>query len=463
MLEKRHVIIEGIRLDGGTQMRAALDEAVIAAYAEEMAAGDEFPAVTVYYDGEVHWLADGFHRLMARKAQGYSNIEAEIWEGSRRDAVLYAISANNRHGLRRTTADKRKAVEEMLRDGEWKTWSDRAIARRCGVTAPYVGKIRGELTVNIYSQTGETTGEIPQSNAEMTIPAMQVPDLRKGADGRVINVANIGKKPEPLYVPVWAIELMVRGWVEELEGAGEDGAAALAAVKGLPPTPVVKELLSLAAEKLAGPYRRTEMAQAVNNVIEQRRQGEGPRGLPDSSSQTPRNDSDGVAFRELAAETPAVKVALPKLNATPKTWGPGGSPGAVGLKRDWSAQELEEYAEANEVVGGDDDGEDEPTASQPAVDMPTPVSLDKTLLIGRVVAPPSEREDRIRTYARLRTIYHEASASLRMYEEMTGDFGSRLPMLRLLEPMLAALDRHIGIFEHGEDGAVVTDGEDEQP
>ena len=32
-----------------------------------------------------------------------------------------------------TNADKRRAVETLLNDAEWATWSDREIARQCGV------------------------------------------------------------------------------------------------------------------------------------------------------------------------------------------------------------------------------------------------------------------------------------------------------------------------------------------
>ena len=57
-----------IRLDGGTQPRAGIDQAVVEDYANDMAAnGDEFPPVQVVYDGAEYWLWDGFHRLHARK------------------------------------------------------------------------------------------------------------------------------------------------------------------------------------------------------------------------------------------------------------------------------------------------------------------------------------------------------------------------------------------------------------
>ena len=42
---------------------------------------------------------------------------------------------NADHGKRRSNADKRRAVEMMLKDSEWGKWSDREIAAKCAVGA----------------------------------------------------------------------------------------------------------------------------------------------------------------------------------------------------------------------------------------------------------------------------------------------------------------------------------------
>jgi hypothetical protein len=44
----------------------------------------------------------------------------------------------------RTIADKRAAVGALLGDPVWSRLSDREIARRCVVSAPFVGKMRKE-------------------------------------------------------------------------------------------------------------------------------------------------------------------------------------------------------------------------------------------------------------------------------------------------------------------------------
>lgn len=146
-----------IRLDGGTQPRAELRYDIIDDYAEEMRQGTVFPDVTVFFDGSDYWLADGFHRVHAARHAGQGAINADIRQGTRRDAVLYSVGVNSGHGLRRNNADKRRAVETMLRDLEWNAWSDHKIAQHVRVSQPYVSKIRRELalTENVISENNQ--------------------------------------------------------------------------------------------------------------------------------------------------------------------------------------------------------------------------------------------------------------------------------------------------------------------
>ncbi|MCL4862065.1 MAG: hypothetical protein KJZ93_21800 [Caldilineaceae bacterium] len=147
-----------IRTDGGTQMRAGLNEATVAEYADELRRGAVFPPVLVFFDGQTYWLGDGFHRVRAYfLAYGDQvGVPCEVRPGTRRDAVLCAAGANAVHGLRRTNADKRRAVETLLRDDEWGQWSNREIARRCHVDEKTVRSLREVHTAENpqYGQPG---------------------------------------------------------------------------------------------------------------------------------------------------------------------------------------------------------------------------------------------------------------------------------------------------------------------
>ena len=56
--------------------------------------------------------------------------------------MLFSVGANAAHGLPRTREDKRPAVLTLLGDAEWSKWSDREIARQCGVAHSFVGSLR---------------------------------------------------------------------------------------------------------------------------------------------------------------------------------------------------------------------------------------------------------------------------------------------------------------------------------
>lgn len=147
------VDISKIRLDGGTQSRAAINEATVAEYAEAMAdPATVFPPVIVYFDGKDYWLADGFHRLAAWAQIGRTEIPTDVRQGDRRRAILHSVAANSAHGLRRTNDDKRRAVMTLLEDPEWSAWTDREIARQCAVSHPFVAKLREALTGNVSSE-----------------------------------------------------------------------------------------------------------------------------------------------------------------------------------------------------------------------------------------------------------------------------------------------------------------------
>jgi ParB-like chromosome segregation protein Spo0J len=138
------VKISDIVLDPAAQARIELSEQVVCEYAEAMKAGDDFPVPHLVFDGFIHYVADGHHRVKAARLAGLTEIDAIVTNGSLRDAVLIAVGANTSHGLRRTLEDRRKAVRILLADEEWGQWSDAEIARACKVSRELVAKMRSQ-------------------------------------------------------------------------------------------------------------------------------------------------------------------------------------------------------------------------------------------------------------------------------------------------------------------------------
>ena len=134
--------IDSLICDAGTHVRAATDDDVIEDYAERLAEGVEFPPVVVFRHGSDDYLADGFHRVSASRRAGRTEIEAEVHDGTREDALWFALGANRAHGQRLTRKDKTHAVRLALQ--AWPQLSYARIAAHVGCSRQHVGQVRAQ-------------------------------------------------------------------------------------------------------------------------------------------------------------------------------------------------------------------------------------------------------------------------------------------------------------------------------
>ena len=150
MSTAQRLLLTEINILAGTQSRAETNDDTVREYKEALEHGAEFPPVVVFSDGSERgkWLADGFHRYLAHRKAGLTEITCDVRVGTLRDAKLFSNGANRTHGLPRTNADKRRAVMNMLADDEWKTWSQEQIAKACGVSTGLVSKIVSEVSLH---------------------------------------------------------------------------------------------------------------------------------------------------------------------------------------------------------------------------------------------------------------------------------------------------------------------------
>jgi hypothetical protein len=146
--------------DPGAQMRIEMRAETVNDYAEAMLNNADFPPVILYHDGTHYWLGDGYHRVAAARKIERESIKAEVREGSARDAILCGVGANATHGLQRTQADKRHAIERLMSDPEWARWSDRKIAEAAKVDHKTVAKVRRELSGEIPTRNGKPSGSL---------------------------------------------------------------------------------------------------------------------------------------------------------------------------------------------------------------------------------------------------------------------------------------------------------------
>lgn len=157
-VELRSLPLTWIKALDAAQPRAAIDPLVVREYAElfERAkiegAKSPLPPVVVFGADPCDkvFLADGFHRLAAARLAGKAQLWCEVHLGEWADggadaAVWYAASANAKHGLPRTNADKRAAVRLALGHANGRGLSDGLIAAHVGVSDRLVAIVRREL------------------------------------------------------------------------------------------------------------------------------------------------------------------------------------------------------------------------------------------------------------------------------------------------------------------------------
>lgn len=128
-------------------------------------------------------------KLLAPLASLVAYLDA-IRPGTWEDAVLDAASANQQHlGLKRTNADKRRAVRMVLLVAP--QWADNRVSKHVGVSDKTVAEERGRL---------ESTSEIPKLNA------------REGADGRTRGARAEPKHEHDASAPDPAGDVQSDGW-----------------------------------------------------------------------------------------------------------------------------------------------------------------------------------------------------------------------------------------------------------
>ena len=203
-MSAKTIQLSAIRIDGGTQSREALNQATVAEYAEAMTEGVTFPPITLFFDGSIHWLVDGFHRYFAAKQVGFTDMPAEVRDGTQMDAQWASYTVNKDHGLRRSNADKRKAVMGALAHPYGKAKSDNQIAKELGVHHSTVGDIRRSLADSASDVPAERTYTTKHgTTAVMNTANIGVQQHREAAKARhEADIARGGHGSEPAPLPV---------------------------------------------------------------------------------------------------------------------------------------------------------------------------------------------------------------------------------------------------------------------
>lgn len=136
--------ISDITLDAGTQTRVELNEDRVSMFHEIIEEIGDMDPVEITFDGLKYYLTDGFHRVMAHTRATRDYIEANVTPGTLEDAIRRSLSANAKHGLPRSNADRRKSVNMALDHEKWGKLSAREIAKMCVVSHTFVNNVISE-------------------------------------------------------------------------------------------------------------------------------------------------------------------------------------------------------------------------------------------------------------------------------------------------------------------------------
>lgn len=168
--------LDQLRLDGGTQPRAELNDDTVLSYAERMREGDPFPPIRVVYDGTAYWLWDGFHRVEATRRNGDETIAAVVEQGTLDDAQWASYSANRTNGLQRAQSDCARSVQAAIRHPRSRDLSNRAIATHVGVA---------EGTVRYWRKKQDESQNGTETHQGSALPNLSADSYRVGRDGKL--------------------------------------------------------------------------------------------------------------------------------------------------------------------------------------------------------------------------------------------------------------------------------------
>lgn len=194
----KKVPVEEIEMDHRCQARAIVDHDAIEEYAAAYRAGRSLPPPEVFQVSGKLYLVDGFHRVPAAITAGVGFLRvAIVGQGTLDDAIWYATGVNASHGVRRSNADKRRAVQMALalRADE----SDRAIAAHCSVSHTFVATVRRELEAAQVATVATSAGGRVDDHPPAT--RQRAPEKRTGKDGKLYpakaTLDETASRPEP--------------------------------------------------------------------------------------------------------------------------------------------------------------------------------------------------------------------------------------------------------------------------
>ena len=127
--------LEHIVADPDVQVRIlGVNPEWVAGLVAVIEAGKILEPIHVFKDGDMYYVADGFHRVAAHREADKEKIFAFVHDGDYQAVKEFARDANLKHALQLTNDDKRKILTDRVAEGHpWSEWTARDLAGELGV------------------------------------------------------------------------------------------------------------------------------------------------------------------------------------------------------------------------------------------------------------------------------------------------------------------------------------------
>ncbi len=170
---------DNIIATAATQVRAELNKDMIEQYTEDIKTGAIMPPIDVFAEegSEAYFMADGFHRHRSAINAGEIEIECNLHVGGLHEALVFALGANSKHGMRRTNADKVNAVKLALKDPVLSKLTQQEIADVCCVHINTVQRVATKFadTPKVDGTEENSEGESEENTPENNRPTKAEP------------------------------------------------------------------------------------------------------------------------------------------------------------------------------------------------------------------------------------------------------------------------------------------------
>jgi len=225
MNENHWISLDAIRLSSEHQLRERIDPDIVCQYKIDISNQEPFPPLQTVFDGQSHWLWDGFHRHAAMMELGLQEVCIQAIAGTKDDAQDLALGANATHGLNRDNATKAKQVTTALSLDRHKSKSDHEIANLCHVSRSFVGALRRPETKEKQRINRENSAQA-KTASRSDVVRLQTSESSHG------NYEDFGPNEEELRAAESA-EQADREAIENILQADDRLAAAYAEIKRL--------------------------------------------------------------------------------------------------------------------------------------------------------------------------------------------------------------------------------------